>query len=306
MEAEDQYVELGANRFIPGFEEQLEGAQPGEERTVEVTFPEEYQNSQLAGRTATFQVTVKELREPQPVELDDSLAQKFGEDSLDSLKERVREQIRSEYDSVTRQRTKRQLLDQLSEGHSFEVPPSMVDSEFEQIWQQIEHDREHGHLDAEDQAKSEEQLKEDYRQIAERRVRLGLLLSEVGRHQNIDVTQEELNQGLVEEMKRYPGREREVFEYYQNNQDALQNLRAPIYEDKVIDYILESAQSEERHLTSEELRQELEREHGGGESGAAESGDGSDEAGSKSAGAAATSSTDERAEAGGSQTDQSA
>jgi trigger factor len=292
MEAEDHHLELGANRFVEGFEDQLIGVQPGEEKTVEVTFPEQYMNSQLAGKTAQFHVKVKELREAEPVEINDELAQKFGEEDLNALKERVRDQIRQDYERLTRQRTKRQLLDQLADGHSFDVPASMVDSEFNAIWQQIEQDRQQGQLDAEDAEKSEEQLQQEYKQIAERRVRLGLLLSEVGRNQQIDVTQEELNKALIEEVQRYPGREREVFEHYQNNQDALQNLRAPIYEDKVIDYILELAGTEERQVTTDQLREELEAEQAGesaeGESetpsgGTGKSG-GSKGSGSKSAG----------------------
>jgi trigger factor len=263
MEAEDHHLELGSNRFVEGFEDQLIGVQPGEEKTVEVTFPEGYMNSQLSGKTAQFHVKVKELREAEPVEINDEFAQKFGEEDLNALKERVRDQIRQDYERLTRQRTKRQLLDQLADGHSFDVPQSMVDSEFNAIWQQIEQDRQNGQLDAEDAEKSEEQLQEEYKQIAERRVRLGLLLSEVGRNQQIDVTQEELNKALIEEVQRYPGREREVFEHYQNNQDALQNLRAPIYEDKVIDYILELAHTEERQVTTDQLREELEAEQAG-------------------------------------------
>ncbi|MBK1697658.1 trigger factor [Rhodovibrio salinarum] len=263
MEAEDHHLELGSNRFVEGFEDQLIGVQPGEEKTVEVTFPDEYMNSQLSGKTAQFQVKVKELREAEPVEINDEFAQKFGEEDLSTLKERVRDQIRQDYERLTRQRTKRQLLDQLADGHSFDVPPSMVDGEFDAIWQQIEQDRQSGQLDAEDAEKSDEQLKEEYRSIAERRVRLGLLLSEVGRNEQIDVTQEELNKALIEEVQRYPGREREVFEHYQNNQDALQSLRAPIYEDKVIDYILELANTEERAVTTDQLREELEAEQAG-------------------------------------------
>ena len=263
MEAEDHHLELGSNRFVEGFEDQLIGIQPGEEKTVEVTFPEGYMNSQLSGKTAQFHVKVKELREAEPVEINDEFAQKFGEEDLNGLKERVRDQIRQDYERLTRQRTKRQLLDQLADGHSFDVPQSMVDSEFNAIWQQIEQDRQNGQLDAEDAEKSEEQLQEEYKQIAERRVRLGLLLSEVGRNQQIDVTQEELNKALIEEVQRYPGREREVFEHYQNSQDALQNLRAPIYEDKVIDYILELANTEERQVTTDQLREELEAEQAG-------------------------------------------
>jgi trigger factor len=292
MEAEDHHLELGSNRFVEGFEDQLVGVQPGEEKTVEVTFPEQYMNSQLAGKAAQFHVKVKELREAEPVEINDEFAQKFGEEDLNALKERVRDQIRQDYERLTRQRTKRQLLDQLAEGHSFDVPQSMVDSEFDAIWQQIEQDRQQGQLDAEDAEKSEEQLKEDYRQIAERRVRLGLLLSEVGRNQQIDVTQEELNKALIEEVQRYPGREREVFEYYQSDQNALQNLRAPIYEDKVIDYILELANTDEKQVTTDELRQELEAEQAGesgesaedSQSGGKSKSDGSKSASQKSSG----------------------
>jgi trigger factor len=263
-------------------------------------------NSQLAGKTAQFHVKVKELREAEPVQIDDELAQKFGEEDLSSLKERVRDQIRQDYERLTRHRTKRQLLDQLAEGHTFDVPQSMVDSEFDQIWQQIEHDREHGHLDADDAGKSEEQLKEDYRQIAERRVRLGLLLSEVGRNQNVEVSHEELNKALIEEVQRYPGKEREVFEYYQNNQDALQNLRAPIYEDKVIDYILELAQTDECEVTTDQLREELEAEQQGESADQASGSEESESAGksgksrSKSSGSKSASSKSDGSKSGGS------
>ncbi|MDZ7714038.1 MAG: trigger factor [Rhodovibrio sp.] len=304
MEAEDHHLELGSNRFVEGFEDQLIGVQPGEEKTVEVTFPEGYMNSQLSGKTAQFHVKVKELREAEPVEINDELAQKFGEEDLNSLKERVRDHIRQDYERLTRQRTKRQLLDQLADGHSFDVPQSMVDSEFNAIWQQIEQDRQNGQLDAEDAEKSEEQLQEEYKQIAERRVRLGLLLSEVGRNQQIDVTQEELNRALIEEVQRYPGREREVFEHYQNNQDALQNLRAPIYEDKVIDYILELANTEERQVTTDQLREELEAEQAGESAeSAGESKSGSSKsAGSKSSGSKSSGSKSSSSKESGSKT----
>ena len=290
MEAEDHHLELGSNRFVEGFEDQLIGVQPGEEKTVEVTFPDEYMNSQLSGKTAQFHVTVKELRAAEPVEINDELAQKFGEEDLNSLKGRVRDQIRQDYERLTRQRTKRQLLDQLADGHRFGVPQSMVDSEFDAIWQQIEQDRQNGQLDAEDAEKTEEQLREEYRQIAERRVRLGLLLSEVGRNQQIDVTQEELNKALIEEVQRYPGREREVFEHYQNNQDAVQNLRAPIFEDKVIDYILELANTEERQVTTDQLRQELEAEQAGRSAGSEGETGGESDGKSKSGGSKSKSS----------------
>lgn len=260
MSAEDHHLELGANRFVEGFEDQLIGVQQGETRQVRISFPKTYQNDRLAGREADFEVTVKEIRETQPVAIDDELAKKLGEADLATVKERVREQIQKDYEGLARQRLKRQLLDKLAEQHAFEVPASMVEEEFQQIWQQVEQDREAGRLDPEDAEKDEEQLKADYRAIAERRVRLGLLLSEIGRQNSIEISQDELNQALLNEVQRHPGREREVFEFYQNSPEALGQLRAPLYEDKAIDYILELADVSEREVTTEQLRKELEAE----------------------------------------------
>lgn len=260
MAGEDHHLELGSNRFIEGFEDQLIGAEPGETRQIRVTFPTTYQNDKLAGKDADFEVTVKGIRETEPVAIDDELAKKFGEEDLDQLKQRVREQIQQDYDRLARQRVKRELLDKLSENHSFDVPPSMVEHEFQQIWQQIEQDRAQGRLDPEDEGKDEAQLEKDYRAIAERRVRLGLLLSEIGRRGNIEISQDELNQALIQEVQRHPGHEREVFEFYQNNPDALSQLRAPLYEDKAVDYILELANVTEREVTTDELRELIEAE----------------------------------------------
>ena len=264
MEASDHHLELGAGTLIPGFEEQVLGMEPGDTREVTVTFPQDYNNEQLAGREAKFQVTLKEIREKKEQEVDDALAQRVGAESLEDLREKARESLQGQYDQAIRTRMKRHLLDELADRHSFDLPPSMVDSEFEQIWQQIEADRAQGNLDADDAQKSEDELKAEYRNISERRVRLGLLLSEIGRRNSIDVTQEELQQAVINEVQRYPGQEQQVLEYYQNNQNALAALRGPVFEDKVIDYILELANVSEREVTPEEFRELLESEQNTG------------------------------------------
>ena len=180
----------------------------------------------------------------------------------------MREQIGNDYAGVTRSKLKRQLLDKLAEAHDFPVPAGMLDSEFEVIWRQVQEDREKGELDPEDADKDEETLKEEYRAIAERRVRLGLLLSEVGRINAIEVTQDELNRALLQEVQRHPGQEREVFDFFQKNPEAMNNLRAPVFEEKVIDFITELAKVEDRHISPEDLRKELEAESEAGESAA--------------------------------------
>ena len=209
-----------------------------------------------------FQVKVKDLLATEPRPIDDELAKSLGEESLETLKQRVREQIEQDYAQFTRSKTKRELLDKLAENHDFPVPDGMVDAEFEAIWPQVEEDMKKGRLDPEDADKDEDTLKQEYRDIAERRVRLGLLLSEVGRQNNIDVTQDELNRALMQEVQRYPGQEREVIDYYQKNPQAQANLRAPIYEEKVVDFISELAQVKERTISTDELRAELTGESG--------------------------------------------
>ncbi len=260
MEAEGHHLELGSNAFVAGFEEQLVGASAGEARTVKVTFPKEYVNDKLAGREAVFEVTVKEVLESVAAELNDAFAANLGEKDLAGVKERVRERLAGEYRDVARSRLKRQLLDKLADGHDFPVPQAMAEAEFDAIWKLIEADRKAGKLDAEDAAKSEDELKEEYQGIAERRVRLGLLISEVGRRNEIEVTQEELNRALVQEAQRHPGQEREVFEYFQRTPEAAANLRAPIFEDKVVDFIVDLAKITERKVTPDELRAELDAE----------------------------------------------
>jgi trigger factor len=254
--AKGQRLELGAGQFIPGFEDQLESAKAGDQREVAVTFPADYGASDLAGKAAVFEVEVKEVRAITPQPIDESLAEAVGMENLAALRDAVRQQIEREYSGLARQRLKRQLLDRLAERHHFPVPQGMVDIELNVIWKQYEAERERlkqqGAPDA-DANKSEEELKSEYRDIAERRVRLGLLLSEVGRSNNISVSQEEINRALAEEARRLPGREREVIEFYRNQPGALDQLRAPLFENKVIDYILEIAEVTDRSVPIAEL-----------------------------------------------------
>ncbi|MGE5271784.1 MAG: trigger factor [Thiohalocapsa sp.] len=346
---EGRQIELGAESLLPGFTEQLTGVKAGETRQVKVTFPEDYGNPDMAGKEGVFEVAVKEVRERQPAAIDDALAEEMGLENLAELRQEVLQRMQREYDTMARQRLKRALLDKLAESYDFEVPPGMVEMEFNSIWSQYEnekaarkewetrqsgqaasgtpeaagpegpvdaaaviapeesalegapersptaaeaekpepvehepashHARPHpgaadepidaaaviapeetaleGASDAEPAAPTldaeDAKAKEEFRKLAERRVRLGLLLAEVGRNANINVSQEELNQALTQEARRHPGYERQVIEYYRNNPDALNNLRAPIYEEKVVDFIVELAKPSERNVTPQEL-----------------------------------------------------
>jgi trigger factor len=252
--AEGYSLKLGSNTFIPGFEDQLIGTKAGDETVVNVTFPDAYGNESLAGKPAVFEVKVKEVRAATAAAFDDELAKKVGLDTLEALRDAVRAEIGRDLDAVARLRVKRKLLDILSASHDFPVPVSMVDQEFDAIWKQLEEDREKNRLDAADAAKSEDELKAEYRALSERRVRLGLLLAEVGRVNNITVSQDDLNRGLMAEARRYPGQEHLVFQYYQGNPEALNSLRAPLYEDKVIDFILELAKVTDKEVPVESLR----------------------------------------------------
>lgn len=254
------YLELGSGRFIPGFEDQLVGASAGDKRIVNVKFPDEYQNKEIQGKDAVFDVTVKEVREPVVAAIDDELAKQFGLADLAALKTSVKGELEQGYNAVTRSRAKRVLFDKLAEGHDFPLPPGMVDAEFEGIWRQVQEDKEQGRLDAEDAKKSEDELKADYRKIAERRIRLGLLLSDLGRKNNISVTQEETNRALIAEARRHPGSERQVMEFYSQNQAAAEALRAPILEDKVVDYILELAKVTKKPVTTDAFKSMIEAE----------------------------------------------
>jgi len=258
--AEDFSLELGGGAFIPGFEEQLIGAKKDEARTVSVSFPEDYGVDELKGKPAEFEVTVKGVKVPLPTAVDDSLAEKLGLENLDALKAAVREQSEREYADVARARLKRALLDVLADQHSFEVPPGMVDMEFQQIWEQVERDLERQEKTIADLDKPEEEARAEYREIAERRVRLGLLLSEVGRLNNLEVTQDEVNRAVAEQASRFPGQERQIFEFYQNNPEMRAQLQAPLMEDKVVDFILEMADISERKVSVEELMRDPDEE----------------------------------------------
>ncbi|MEX0807952.1 MAG: trigger factor [Dongiaceae bacterium] len=267
--ATDHHLALGSGSFIPGFEDQLIGKNAGEQAVVDVTFPDEYPAEHLKGKSVQFDVTIKEIREPKPVEVNEEFAKSFGQESLDAMRKTVREHMAREYSSLTRSRIKRQLLDQLAEKHSFELPAGLVDTEFEAIWRQIEADQKAGRLDAEDKDKTEEQLRTEYRDIAERRVKLGLLLSEVGRVNNIEVSQEDLTRAVMAEARQYPGQEKQVVEYYQRQPQALAQLHAPLFEDKVVDHIIELADVKERKLSPKELVAEFGAKEEGGESAGA-------------------------------------
>ena len=251
--ANDFQLELGSGSFIPGFEDQLVGLKAGESKTVEVTFPEDYGSTDLAGKAAEFAVDVKQVKVPLPVPVDDSLAEKLGLENLDALRGSLRDQMGQDYAGLSRARLKRTLLDALDEAQQFEVPPGMVDAEFEAIWGQVTKDLEDQGKTVEDLDKPEEEAKGEYRKIAERRVRLGLLLSEGGRQNNIEVSQDEMTRAIAEQARRFQGQEQQVFEYFQNSAEAQAQLRAPLLEDKVVDFILEMADVTDRTVELDEL-----------------------------------------------------
>ncbi|CAN5170733.1 trigger factor [soil metagenome] len=252
--ADDMEIVIGAGRFIPGFEEGLTGAKVGETRTLAVTFPADYGAAQLAGKPAQFEVTVKAVRSPEASgELDDAFAERLGMPSLEALKDALRSQIQSQYDRASRFRAKRHLLDVLDEKHDFELPPRMVEAEFETIWRQVEDEKQKGELSDEDKAKSDDQLKTEYRKIAERRVRLGLILAEIGRKHDVQVTDQELQGALMAEARRYPGQEQEVYDFFRQNPQSAAQLRAPIYEEKVVDVLLGEAKITDEEVSKDDL-----------------------------------------------------
>ncbi|MEM8751188.1 MAG: trigger factor [Pseudomonadota bacterium] len=244
---------LGSNTFIPGFEEQLIGAKAGDEKEVKVSFPDDYGAEHLAGKEATFEVTVHEVAKPSELVIDDELAKTLGLDDLEKLKEVVRGQVESQYGTQTRQKVKRQLLDQLDEKHQFELPEGMVEMEFNNIWAQISQDLEQAGKTFEDEDTTEEKAREDYMKLAKRRVRLGLVLAEIGEEAKIEVTEAELQQALMQQVRQYPGQEQQVYEFFRSNPDAVGGLRAPIFEEKVVDHILENADVKDKTVSKEEL-----------------------------------------------------
>lgn len=251
--AEDAPLVIGGGGFIPGFEDGLKGAKAGDERIVKATFPAEYPVATLAGKEAEFSVKVKSVAAPKKPEINDEFAKGLGVESLDELKTRVREQIASEYEQVSRAKLKRVMLDALDKAHAFELPPTLVDGEFNGIWQDLTRRMAEAKKSFEDEGKTEEQVRDEYRKIAERRVRLGLVLGEVGTAAKIDVTQDELRNALFQQARRFPGQEKMVYDYFQQNPNAVSQLRAPIYEDKVVDHIAAQAKVTERKVPVAEL-----------------------------------------------------
>jgi len=252
--AEDYLLVLGSNLFIPGFEEQLIGAKTGEEREVKVTFPEGYGAAHLAGKDAVFDCTVKEVRAPKPAEINDGLAERYGAENLDQLKEQIRERIGAEFAEAGRALIKRRLLDALDEMVSFDLPPSLVETEAKSIAHQLwreEHSDEHVHDHPEIEAT------EEHTELAERRVRLGLLLAEIGAKEQVEITDQKMGQAIMAHARNYPGQERQFFEFFKQNRQALEQIRAPLYEDKVVDLILGRAQVSELAVSKSDFEEEL-------------------------------------------------
>ena len=252
--AEDYEIELGTGEFIPGFEDQLIGARAGESRDVEVEFPEEYNAAHLAGKAAVFSVEVKEIRERKAVDPDDEMAKRIGFDDLASLRQSVVDRIKGHYGGVARMVVKRQLFDRLEQEHDFPLPESMVETEFESIWGEIEKRLEDSDAAEEvREGKTDDELREEYRKVAERRIRLGLLLAEVGRQNNIEVNQEDLQRAMASQVQQFPGQEQVVLDFYRKNPTALSQFEGPILENKVVEFILELAQVSTREVSAEEL-----------------------------------------------------
>jgi trigger factor len=250
---ENIQVTIGSNTFIPGFEEQLLGMATGETRTLKVAFPKNYASEKLAGQPAEFETTATLIEAPQETVIDDEFAKTLGLESLDKLKQAARERLTVEFAAATRQRVKRMLLDRLDESHKFEAPPSLVAEEFNLMWNSIKAEMESSGKTFADEDTTEEAAKEEYHKIADRRVRLGLVLSEIGEKNKITVTDDEVSRAVIERARQMPGREKEVWDYYRSNANALAQLRAPIYEDKVVDFILELANVTEKKVTRDDL-----------------------------------------------------
>ena len=253
---EGHQLVLGSGSFIPGFEDALIGVKAGDEKDVKVTFPDPYQAEDLAGKDAVFATKVIEVQGEIDAVIDDEFAQKFGVADLEALKAAVKTQYEGQLEMQTRMKLKRAILDELDKKHKFELPPNMVEAEFSNIWTQVQSEKEAGQLDEDDAKKTEKQLEKDYRKIAERRVRLGLVLAEMGQKQEIQITNEEIQQAMIAEARQYPGQEQQVIEFYQKNPQALAQLRAPIYEEKVVDLIIEKAKVTDKKVDKDTLFEE--------------------------------------------------
>jgi len=258
---EDIAVHLGSGAFIPGFEQQLTGIAAGESRTVNITFPDNYVNEKLAGKHAEFAVTAKAVEAPGKVTIDDDFAKSLGMESLAALKDAVKDRVEQEHAAASRQRIKRQLLDQLDAMHKFEAPPTLVENEFTQVWKTIVADLESQGRTFADENTTEEAAKAEYRGIAERRVRLGLVLAEIGDKNNIKVPDDDITKAVIERAREFPGKEEQVWQFYRENPQALAGLRAPIFEEKVIDFLLELATVTEKKVSRKELYQDDEHDH---------------------------------------------
>ncbi len=249
----DYPLELGSNTFIPGFEDQLVGAKPGDKVDVKVPFPADYHAKDLAGKDALFVCNVKEIRVAKPVEFNDEFAKSLGVDSIDALKDQIKNKIKVDYDAASRMKVKRALLDELDKDYAFEVPNSLVNAEYNMIVKQYEQAKKAGQLDPEDKAKDEKDLLKEYKDISVRRVKLALLLSEIGKTAQISVLPEDVNAAIAQEARKYPGQEKVVFDFYLKNKQAVESLKAPIFEEKIVDHILSKASVTEKTVTVAEL-----------------------------------------------------
>jgi trigger factor len=254
--AEDYPLVLGSNSFIPGFEEQLIGVKKGEEKALDITFPEEYGAEHLAGKAVVFEVTVKEVKKPVPAEINDEMATKFGAENLEALKGQITDQLKNEYAGAARAVMKRKLLDVLDETVHFDLPPSLVDAEAGQIAHQLWHE-ENPEVQGHDHPEIEPT--EEHRKLAERRVKLGLLLAELGQKNEIQVSDAEMSQAIMAQARQYPGQERAFFEFIQKNQAAQQQIRAPLFEDKVVDFVFEMAEVSEKDVSKDELKEAVDK-----------------------------------------------
>jgi len=249
-------VLLGSGTFIPGFEEQLLGIGAGEHRTVTSSFPTNYSVETLAGKSASFEVTAKSVEAPGTMTVDDEFAKTLGLESLDNLKTTVKERLEREYADVSRQKLKRTLLDKLDELHRFAPPPTLVDEEFDRVWNTVLSDLKSQNRTFDDEGTTEEKAKQEYRAIADRRVRLGLVIAEIGEKNSIKVTEDEVSRAVVDRARQFPGREQEVWDYYRKNPSAVGALRAPIFEEKVVDFVVELAKVSDKKVSREELYKE--------------------------------------------------
>ena len=249
----DYPLELGSNAFIPGFEDQLIGAKKGDQKQVNVTFPKDYHAKDLAGKAAVFEVAVKELRVKKKTEINDEFAKSLGAKDLADLRAKIAEHIRQDYERASKMKMKRALLDVLDKEYKIELPESLVNAEYDNILKQYEHAKEHGELDEYEKSKKEKDLLEEYKKIAERRIKLGLVLSEVGVHEKIQVTSDDINKAIMAEARKYPGQEKAVFDFYLKNKNAVESLKAPVMEEKIVDAILSKVQITEKKVSVKEL-----------------------------------------------------